>query len=89
MPTIKFFFIEKEQLSSIRVQLQERYSSGCTIPGTRSYHSFIPRVLEIIKFKRTSEDDIASGVHNFFKTKSQFIVPKLHDYVAVKYDGVK
>ena len=88
MPTIKFFFIEKEQLSSIRIQLQERYSSGCTIPGTRSYHSFIPRGLGIIEFKRTSEDDIASGVHNFFKTKSQFIVPKLHDYVAVKYDGV-
>ena len=88
MPSIEFFFIEKEHLHPIRTKLQNRYAGASTLPGTRSYHVFIPNEVGIISYKRTAEDQVLSGTHNFLKKSlANYIIPKIQDYVAVVYDN--
>lgn len=89
MPSIKFFFIEKSTLQAVRTRLQERYADASTLPGTRSYHAFIPIDKGIISYKRTAEDESVSGTHSFWKQSSSpstSLLPKEQDYVSVLYD---
>ena len=39
---IKFIFITKDELTKTRKSLENRFTKAITIPGTRSYHEFIP-----------------------------------------------
>ena len=39
---IKFILITKDELTKTRESLKERFTKAITIPGTRSYHEFIP-----------------------------------------------
>ena len=57
MPSIKFFGICKETLTDVRRNLQERFTDGKTIPGTRSSHHFTPLSRSQIGNMLTSEDD--------------------------------
>ena len=39
---IKFFYITKESNMKIRSEMVQRYTIATTLPGTRSYHHFVP-----------------------------------------------
>ena len=86
--TIIFYKITKETVSARRQQLKERFETGKTVPGTRSYHHYIPISNFEISFKRTSEHQ---GVDRFILSKAAMsdavIVPNLNDFVACKYDS--
>ena len=70
-----------------KFDLRKRYESLRTIPGTRSYHSFIPDGANII-LKRISSDTI----HNIYKFKNSTLSLKsetIHQpgkYIACFYD---
>lgn len=78
-------------MEEARLKLQARYKIGHTIPGTRSFHVFLPVQSGVISFKRTAEGDEVSGKHHFFPTVPHLshlsFKPKLQDYVAARYDG--
>ena len=42
IPGIEFFYISKERMEEVRLELKGRFALGQTIPGTRSYHFFKP-----------------------------------------------
>ena len=86
MPSIQFFFIEKDSLPAVRTTLQERYAGASTLPGTRSFHVFIPHDIGVLSYKRTAEDVSVSGTHNFLKRMASNLSPKAQDYIAVLYD---
>lgn len=39
---INFIYISSEDLTLVRTALKERLDTANTIPGTRSYHQFVP-----------------------------------------------
>ena len=51
---ILFILIAKEQVDEIRRNLTDRFKTGKTVPGTRSYHHFIPVSKSKLSFGRTS-----------------------------------
>ena len=67
--------------------MENRYTFGSTIPGTRSYHHFEPIMESTIGYKRTRDDTEFAGVHNFSGIPSSNINFKLYDYVACEYDS--
>jgi len=83
MPTVEFIFIPKDDLVQVRSKLKSRYALGHTVPGTRSYHVYIPKNVGVISFKRIGEDKEISGEHSFFQTEQ---TSSIQDYVAVRYD---
>ena len=87
MPTVGFFFVPTDDLTKIRTKLKTRYARGHAVPGTRSYHVFVPKNIGILSFKRISEDEEISGQHSFLQAKQTSIVPNIQDNVVVKYDG--
>ena len=56
-----FQLITKEHMVVVHKDLQERFATGKTIPGTRSFHFFCPMNTRTISFKRTSEDEEFAG----------------------------
>ena len=86
MPTVKLFFLPKDELVKVCSKLKTRYAIRHTEPGTLSYHVFIPKDVGIICFIRIGEDEEISGQHNFFKIKQPSIISSIQDYVAVKHD---
>ena len=82
----RIIYIPKDDLTQVRTKLKTRYELGHTVPGTRSYHVFIPQNIGIISFKRIGEDKEISGQHSFFQSQQTSIIPNYQDYVAVKYD---
>ena len=78
-------------MEEVRFVLKERFASGRTIPGTRSYHFFKPVSSNIVAYTRTAEDDAFVGSFNItgqadFEGKSTESV-RLNEYVACRYDG--
>ena len=65
MSKIKFFGISKETMDEVRKSLEERFSRGNTVPGTRSSHHFIPISSSKIAHKLSSEDESHAGTHDF------------------------
>ena len=62
----EFIYISKFTLDAARIQMENRYTFGLTIPRTRSCHHFEPITERTIGYKRTSDDTEYAGVHNFF-----------------------
>ena len=56
------------------------------MPGTCSYHVFIPQNIEIISFKRIGENKEISGQHSFFQSQQTSIIPNNQGYVAITYN---
>ena len=65
MSKIKFFGYSKETMDEVRKSLEERFSRGNTVPGTRSSHHFIPLSSSKIAHKLSSEDKSHVGTHDF------------------------
>ena len=47
---VKFFFVPKDDLTKVCTKLKTRYARGHTVPGTRSYHVFIPKNVGTLSF---------------------------------------
>ena len=65
MPDVQFYFIRKEGVDMTRELLAYRFQFGSTVPGTRSFHVFIPEEVGVVAFKRCAEDEFFAGRHNF------------------------
>ena len=67
--------------------LDPRFELGSTVPGTRSFHVFVPQDVGVISYKRTADDESFSGTFDFYKsTTISVIKPKMQDYVVASYD---
>jgi len=63
---IEFIYIAQENLNSTRLFLETRFEQiKCPIPGTRSFHEFVPLDEFRIAVKSCSEDSLLSLVHDF------------------------
>ena len=86
MSKIKFFGISKETMDEVRKSLEERFSRGNTVPGTRSSHHFIPLSSKIAQ-KLASEDESHFGTHDFnLPTTFQLCNIRPMTYVTCLYD---
>ena len=54
---IKVFYVDKEEIDGKREFLEDRFSLAKTIPGTRSFHCFVPANEDEILVKRLTKDD--------------------------------
>lgn len=62
---IHFWLLKKETLSETRQHLENRFKQAKTVPGTRSYHQFVPLSTASIGTKRVSADEDFTLVFNF------------------------
>ena len=53
---IDFLFLKNQEIGNIRVNMEERYKRADLVPGTRSFHQFIPISDSIIGAKYVSDD---------------------------------
>ena len=53
---INFSFLKNQEICKIWVNMEERYKRADTVPGTRSFHQFIPISDSIIGAKYVSDD---------------------------------
>lgn len=60
--SIHFMYVTKEEVSADRDVFTERYKETKKIPGTRSYHHFVPLANGVIKLGRTGT---STSYHNF------------------------
>ena len=86
---ISFIFVSAEDVKkhSELINLEKRYESASTVPGTRSYHCIIPTSTKELQLKRISADPYHSNFQ-FGKTKTRIslndIIPG--QYYACMYD---
>ena len=71
-------FIKSETVIEVRQQMQERYASAKTLPGTRTYHQFIALSHSKIGAKYVSEEEQFAFTFDFnipeiIRTRSQII----------------
>ena len=52
---IDFLFLKNQEIGNIRVNMEERYKRADLVPGTRSFHQFIPISDSIIGAKYVSD----------------------------------
>ena len=52
MEDIEFYLITNERMVVVWIELTNRFDTGRTIPGTRSFHFFLPDNSNCIQFKR-------------------------------------
>jgi len=89
MEDIKFYLITKERMVVVRKELTNRFATGRTIPGIRSFHFFLPDNSNCIRFKRISEDQEFAGEFSFHEqTQLASYFPKRQEFVACRYDNL-
>ena len=84
---IIFKFIAEAEMKNLRAAYEKRYKYVINaVPGTKSYHQFIPLYRNRIGAKRCSSDDKFTCVHNFdvFYIQDEDIT--IGSYTAVVYD---
>ena len=62
---INLLFLKNQEIGNIRVNMEERYKRADTVPGTRSFHQFIPISDSIIGAKYVSDDQYYAVQFNF------------------------
>ena len=69
--------------------LFQRFESGRTIPGTRSFHHFLPLFEGKVTYKRVSDDEVAAGTFTFFDIvlADQISDIKIMEFIACQYDS--
>ena len=85
---IKFRYIKQTDLQAQRIEHSNRYDGVVTLPGTRSFHQFIPLGGCKIGAKKCSSDINFTLVHNLKKETNEFQpeLVTLGVYVAVVYE---
>lgn len=86
---VKFWFLKKEYITEIRKNLEFRFLKATTIPGTRSFHCFIPLDNNTIATKRISADENFSTLFTFCGETTLVKMSEMciHNYVACKYEA--
>ncbi len=85
---IHFKFISKETMEVTREKLKTRFLDAKTIPGTRSYHHFVPLSSSCIGTKRASIDEQYASKFDFAMEVGQLqISPSLNSFTICLYDG--
>ena len=80
-------FIKSETVIEVRQHMQERYASAKTLPGTRSYHQFIPLLHSKIGAKYVSEEEQFAFTFDFNITPKAILREvKLSEFVSCIYD---
>ena len=62
---INFILVEKEEVEEVRRSLTMRFKNESTVPGTRSFHQFIPLTRDKIAMKQCSKDENYDLIHDF------------------------
>ena len=65
VPGVEFIYITKDVLVETRKSLEERFSNAVTIPGSRSFHEFIPLTENTIAMKYCSKDEEVATTFSF------------------------
>ena len=88
--SIKFFVILSKDMDTIRKKQNERFKLGRTIPGTRSFHYFLPTEDKRLLYKRTSMDPNFTGEHSFNIREPRVSIDqcKAMGYVSCLYDNL-
>ena len=90
MEDIKCYLITKEWMVVVRKELTNRFATGRTIPGTRSFHFFFPENSNCIQFKRISEDQEFVGESSLYdQTPLARYVSKRQEFVACRYNSLQ
>ena len=83
-------FISTEDMIPVRSMLDARFQKLCTLPGTRSFHQFVPLSESLMAAKRVSEDqsygiefNLVLGEEN---TVNMTKDPKVSDFAVCSYD---
>lgn len=80
-------FIKSETIVEVRQRMLERYVSAKTLPGTRSYHQFIPLSHSKIGVKYVSEEEQFAFTFDFnIAPKAVLREVKLSEFVSCIYD---
>ena len=79
-------YISKETVVELRKQMVERYQYAKTVPGTRSYHQFIPLSNTKLAVKTVSEENDYSFTFNF-ECNTTALQIKIAGFVSCIYDG--
>jgi hypothetical protein len=87
--SVNFIKVRKEDMAPVRQMLVNRFESGKTVPGTRSYHHFSPVSEGEVAYKRVSDDEVSVGTFKFFDI---VLVDKISDvkiikFIACQYDS--
>ena len=85
---INFIFISKQEIETSRNFLKKRFDAvKVAVPGTRSFHQFVPLTDRIIRTKRCSEDDDYVLTHNLYEHNESVIVElNSLDYFTCLYE---
>ena len=92
MKDIAFVLIDIETMTDLREILSRRFKVANTVPGTRSFHHYVPLSETTIAFKRTSEEVDQQSFNLITGFKQSSMKPgdiqnlKPADFVACKYD---
>ena len=85
---IKFILIEKEEVEEARRSLTIRFENASTVPGTRSFHQFIPLERDKIAMKQCSEDENYDLIYDFSTGVEEKLVKfVVSGYVCCRYDN--
>ena len=64
-------FLPSQIIEAVQYKMEERYASAKTIPGTRSYHEFVPLNNGEIGLKRISDQEHFDSVFSFVPKRDQ------------------
>ena len=84
-------FVCKEEIELLRCKLDKRYQKASTLPGTRSFHHFVPLTETVIGAKRVSSEndytikyDIVGGLE--IDKVGENLLVKCSDFIICRYD---
>ncbi|XP_047137884.1 uncharacterized protein LOC124814334 [Hydra vulgaris] len=83
---INFIFISSEDLTLVRTAFKERLDTANTIPGTRSYHQFVPLGNQKVGTKLCSVDEEFALIHEFGNIQITTVNLVPGNYACVSYE---
>ena len=80
-------FISRDEINKSRSLMEERYKMAKTVPGTRSFHHFVPLSASKVATKRLSEDDKYDLEYEFSNTMNVTVTElEVNQYIGCVYD---
>ena len=84
---IKFILIKSEQMENLRKEISPRFNNLSTIPGTRSFHHFVPVGDNKLSMKRSSDQADYTMTYSLFGEKENVAVDlRVAQYIVCVYD---
>lgn len=80
---IKYFYVDSEEITKNETELQVRVKECLTIPGTRSFHRFLPVADDKVQCYKTSQ---SSTFTEMVTTKKVSLNLEDNDVIACTYD---